>query len=124
MIQFFIPFLQEKQQRMEKQRQTSEFRRTTTAQDRCLLCFNSPARKKELTLSIAHTTYLALPPRGILAPGHCIIVPAEHVPSTRQTDEATWTEIRNFKKCLLRMAMAQVRLFFSSAIIRFLSLAF
>ncbi len=41
-------------------------------------------------------------------PGHCLIVPAEHVASTRQVDEHVWTEIRNFKKCLLQMFMAQV----------------
>ena len=40
-------------------------------------------------------------------PGHCMIVPAEHVASTRQVDEHVWTEIRNFKKCLLQMFMAQ-----------------
>ena len=46
--------------------------------------------------------------RGRLVPGHCLIVPAEHVASTRQVDEHIWTEIRNFKKCLLQMFMAQV----------------
>ena len=47
--------------------------------------------------------------RGSLGEGHCLIVPSEHVASTRQVDEAVWTELRNFKKCLLQMAMAQVR---------------
>lgn len=47
--------------------------------------------------------------RGRLVPGHCLIVPAEHIASTRQVDEHVWTEIRNFKKCLLQMFMAQVR---------------
>jgi hypothetical protein len=41
-------------------------------------------------------------------PGHCLIAPLDHVPSTRQADEHVWTEIRNFKKCLLQMFMAQV----------------
>ncbi len=41
-------------------------------------------------------------------PGHCLIVPVEHVASARQVDEHVWTEIRNFKKCLLQMFMAQV----------------
>lgn len=47
--------------------------------------------------------------RGRLAEGHCVIVPADHVSSSRQVDEAVWTELRNFKKCLLQMFMAQVR---------------
>ncbi len=41
-------------------------------------------------------------------PGHCLIAPLDHVSSTRQADEHVWTEIRNFKKCLLQMFMAQV----------------
>lgn len=48
--------------------------------------------------------------RGRLVPGHSVIVPTEHVASSRQVDEQVWTEIRNFKKCLLQMHMAQVRL--------------
>eukprot|EP00878_Enallax_costatus_P025200 GHUV01026934.1.p1 GENE.GHUV01026934.1~~GHUV01026934.1.p1 ORF type:complete len:185 (+),score=60.94 GHUV01026934.1:1165-1719(+) len=32
-------------------------------------------------------------------------MPAEHVASTRQVDDNTWTEIRNFQKCLIRMFM-------------------
>ncbi len=35
-------------------------------------------------------------------------MPTEHVASTRQVDEHIWTELRNFKKCLLQMHMAQV----------------
>lgn len=47
--------------------------------------------------------------RGSLAVGHVCIVPAEHVASARRTDEAVWTELRNFKKSLLQMFMQQVR---------------
>lgn len=47
--------------------------------------------------------------RGSLADGHVCIVPAEHVASGRRTDEAVWTELRNFKKSLLQMFMQQVR---------------
>jgi len=36
-------------------------------------------------------------------------VPADHVPSCRAVDEDVWTELRNFKKCLLQMFMAQAR---------------
>ena len=34
--------------------------------------------------------------------------PTEHVPSSRQADEAVWTEMRNFKKCLIQMFMKEV----------------
>ena len=41
-------------------------------------------------------------------PGHCLIVLSDHVASAWQADEHVWTEMRNFKKCLLQMFMAQV----------------
>lgn len=91
----------------EKQRQIREYTKFQSALDRCTLCFTSKLRQKHLTLAIGTVAYLALPSRGRLVPGHCQIVPAEHVASTRSTDESTWTEIRNFKKCLLQMFTAQ-----------------
>jgi len=48
-------------------------------------------------------TYLALPAMGSLTEGHCLIVPCTHVNSTLLADEDVWTEMRNFKKCLIRM---------------------
>ena len=40
-------------------------------------------------------------------PGHCLIAPIAHVVSSRAADEDVWDEIRNFKKCLVRMFGAQ-----------------
>ena len=34
-------------------------------------------------------------------------MPADHMPSCRQVDEDVWTELRNFKKCLIQMFMAE-----------------
>jgi len=48
--------------------------------------------------------------RGCLVPGHCLIIPMEHVASCRMADEAVWTEMRNFKKCLVQMYAEQARL--------------
>ena len=67
-----------------------------------------PRRPQHLTLSVATATYLLLPPRGRLAPGHCCICPSEHVASMRQLDEHVWTEVRNFQKCLVQMFAAKV----------------
>ena len=77
-------------------------------QDSCRLCFASPHRARHLAIAIGQGSYLALPARGRLVPGHCVLVPAEHVASARQVDEAVWTELRNFKKCLIQMYMKQV----------------
>ena len=54
--------------------------------------------------------------RGRLVEGHSIIVPTEHVASSRQVDDHIWTELRNFKKCVLQMHMAQVLSCFASVL--------
>ena len=41
--------------------------------------------------------------------GHTLIIPSEHATSSRTVDEATWTEMRNFKKSLILMFRAQVQ---------------
>ena len=42
-------------------------------------------------------------------PGHCLIVPMDHVATCRLADEQVWTEMRNFKKCLVQMYAAEAR---------------
>eukprot|EP00887_Chlorella_sp_A99_P005045 scaffold4.g5045.t1 len=91
----------------EKQRQIADFRRMNSALEQCSHCFNSGNRPKQLTIAIGTAAYLALPARGRLVPGHCCIIPADHLPSSRQADETVWTEMRNFKKCLIQMFMKQ-----------------
>ncbi|KAK9802677.1 hypothetical protein WJX73_004828 [Symbiochloris irregularis] len=100
---------QAKAAKRERSAQVADAKRMTSALDRCQLCFSSAARRKHLTLAIGQSAYLALPSRGSLAEGHCLIVPSEHVASARQVDEAVWAELRNFKKALLQMAMSQGR---------------
>jgi hypothetical protein len=107
----------EKEAAREKQRQIREYQKHSSALEACRLCFGSAARPRQLTLAIGQSTYLALPARGRLVPGHCVIVPADHVASTRQVDEQVWTELRNFKKCLIQMFMKQGQevIFFETA---------
>ncbi|GAB4814505.1 hypothetical protein N2152v2_001551 [Parachlorella kessleri] len=96
-----------KQAAREKQRQIRDYKRLSSALDQCTRCFASASRPKHLTVAIGQGAYLALPERGRLVPGHCCIIPTEHVASSRQVDEAVWTELRNFKKCLIQMFMQQ-----------------
>lgn len=102
----------------EKQRQIKEYKRYNSAVDQCRLCFASSNRPRHLAIAIGQSSYLALPARGRLVPGHCLIVPAEHTPSTRQVDEQVWSELRNFKKCLIQMFMKQGQevIFFETAL--------
>lgn len=93
----------------DRARQVGDFRRQEGALARCERCFTGGARPRHLTLAIGQRTYLALPPRGRLVPGHCQILPMDHVASARRLDEDAWTEVRNFKKCLIQMNIPQVR---------------
>lgn len=79
------------------------YNRIQTQTERCQLCFDNVNRPKHLTMAIANFTYLTLPPRRPLVNGHCYIVPMQHEGATRNVDDDTWEELRNFKKCLVRM---------------------
>lgn len=99
---------EEQQQRAQK-RAVNDARRMNSVLDHCSLCFASSLRDKALTLSIARHTYMALPARGVLADGHVIIAPVEHVPSFRAADEDVYEELKNYQKCLIQMFAEQVR---------------
>ncbi|KAK7280354.1 hypothetical protein RJT34_25417 [Clitoria ternatea] len=86
------------------QKKTNRF---LTQQERCLFCLENPKRPMHLVVSIANFTYLMLPQWQPLVPGHCCILPIQHESATRTVDDNVWTEIRNFKKCLIMMFAKQ-----------------
>lgn len=45
-------------------------------------------------ISLGTQTYLALPNVQELVPGHCQIVPLQHLTSTLECDNDAWDEIR------------------------------
>ncbi|PNX92720.1 cwf19-like protein 2-like, partial [Trifolium pratense] len=49
--------------------------RFLTQKERCLFCLENPNRPMHLVVSIANFTYLMLPQRQPLVPGHCCILP-------------------------------------------------
>ncbi|KAK7390931.1 hypothetical protein VNO78_19143 [Psophocarpus tetragonolobus] len=86
------------------QKKTSRF---LTQQERCHFCLENPNRPMHLVVSIANFTYLMLPQWQPVVPGHCCILPIQHESATRTVDDNVWTEIRNFKKCLIMMFAKQ-----------------
>ncbi|KAG5074890.1 hypothetical protein JHK84_056121 [Glycine max] len=86
------------------QKKTNRF---LTQQERCLFCLENPNRPMHLVVSIANFTYLMLPKWQPVVPGHCCILPIQHESATRTVDDNVWTEIRNFKKCLIMMFAKQ-----------------
>jgi hypothetical protein len=71
----------------------------------CCLCLDSGAAKQHshLTLSLGELTYLALPARGSLCEGHCLIVPVQHTAALRSADENVLDEVARFRAGLAEM---------------------
>ncbi|KAF9358682.1 hypothetical protein BGX26_001181 [Mortierella sp. AD094] len=87
-----------------------DYRKTQSAPDNCPMCFkdyegcNPPQMP---VLSMGNRVYLGLPLYKEFLPGHCMIVPMQHVTSALECDDDGWDEFRNFMKCLIQMNAAQ-----------------
>lgn len=97
-----------------------DYKRTQEALERCRFCYHDSQPPQCAMISLATQTYLALPLVQELVPGHCLIVPLQHVTSMLECDDDVWDEVRvrdktclhsarmlnlkqNFQKCLIRM---------------------
>jgi hypothetical protein len=96
-----------KQQARAKEQAVRDFKRTQALHNKCAFCLDTPNKPKHLHVAYGNLAYLMLPPQGRLVPGHCVIAPIAHAQSSRVVDEDVWEEIRNFKKCLVRMFAQQ-----------------
>lgn len=62
--------------------------------ERCKFCYHDDKPPQLAMISLAATCYLALPNVHELTPGHCMIVPLQHVTSMLECDDDVWTEVR------------------------------
>ena len=50
---------------------------------------------------------MAVPARGALTDGHCLLIPVRHSISCVGLDEDVWDELQMFMKCLVQMWAAE-----------------
>ncbi|KAI9190141.1 hypothetical protein H9P43_001574 [Blastocladiella emersonii ATCC 22665] len=83
-----------------------DFLRQNKALQKCQFCFRDGKLPEMPTIvSIGVAACLMLVPYHSVAT--CMIVPMEHMVSTLEGDDAFWSEVRNFMKCLIQMYGAQ-----------------
>ncbi|KAL8573036.1 hypothetical protein ACOMHN_010466 [Nucella lapillus] len=89
----------------ERSKAIFEHRKVSAAMEKCQLCFNNIP--KHLLIAIGSKVCLSLPAHRSLTPGHCLIVPMQHVSAATALDEDVWQEIQTFRKHLVQMFVAQ-----------------
>ncbi|KTW26996.1 hypothetical protein T552_02487 [Pneumocystis carinii B80] len=82
----------------------SDIQRTQKIIDTCPLCHQDSSPPIAPVISMGTCVYLSLPSPPELAKYHALIVPLHHRINTLECDDNEWDEIRNFMKCLIRMA--------------------
>ncbi|TPX64624.1 hypothetical protein SpCBS45565_g05766 [Spizellomyces sp. 'palustris'] len=81
----------------------NDYQKHEKAVSKCSYCFQEGKKPRVPIVALGTKAYLALPEVVDMVPGHCIIVPLDHVLSSLECDDDTWTEIRNFQKALTAM---------------------
>lgn len=97
------------QQQKDKQRAMAAQRRHDHATASCSLCFDSPASKRHLIISLGEYSYLGLPPGGGRLPGQLRIVPLPHISALTEADEEVYEEVNRFKGALHALYSSQGR---------------
>ncbi|KAG4302841.1 hypothetical protein PCK1_000784 [Pneumocystis canis] len=82
----------------------TDLQRTQKILDTCPLCYQDSSPPLAPVISMGTRVYLSLPSPPELAKYHSLIVPIHHRVNTLECDDDEWDEIRNFMKCLIRMA--------------------
>lgn len=105
---------QDERNRSRAIRQHQDMQRTL---DTCDKCFDSERMERQLIVSMGTRVYLSLPWHEPLQPGHCLIVPQQHVSCATQLDEDVWQEVVDYQKALWRMFQSRQQdvIFFETA---------
>ncbi|CAE6373246.1 unnamed protein product [Rhizoctonia solani] len=91
---------------MKRQFAIQDYARTQKALASCVYCPGNDkdemAPPRAGVIAMGTRVYLAVTPNEELVPGHCHIVPLQHMLSMLEGDDDVWDEVKNFMKCLMR----------------------
>ncbi|CAE6452803.1 unnamed protein product [Rhizoctonia solani] len=91
---------------MKRQFAIQDYARTQKALASCVYCPGNDkdemAPPRAGVIAMGTRAYLAVTPNEELVPGHCHIVPLQHMLSMLEGDDDVWDEVKNFMKCLMR----------------------
>ena len=72
----------------------TEYQKTQSADANCWYCLQEGRTPQVPVIAVANKTYLALPATIQMVPGHCLIIPAQHVLTSLECEDDVWDEIR------------------------------
>ncbi|KAB5590566.1 Complexed with Cdc5 protein cwf19 [Ceratobasidium theobromae] len=91
---------------MKRQFAIQDYARTQKVLASCVYCPGNSndemAPPRAGVIAMGTRVYLAVTPNEELVPGHCHIVPLQHMLSSLEGDDDVWDEVKNFMKCLMR----------------------
>lgn len=87
----------------KRQKAINDYKKHSHVQDSCPFCITDGRQPEVPVIATSRHMYLALPKTVPLVPGHCLIVPLEHLETTVDCEDDEWVEIRNFMKTIMRM---------------------
>jgi len=90
---------------MKRQFAINDYAKTRKALATCSFCYGEDdSPPKAPVIAMGTKAYLSCTLFEELVDGHCLIVPIQHHLSMLEADDDVWDEIKNFMKCLIRMA--------------------
>eukprot|EP00123_Amoebidium_parasiticum_P001421 comp12500_c0_seq1/m.7457 comp12500_c0_seq1/g.7457 ORF comp12500_c0_seq1/g.7457 comp12500_c0_seq1/m.7457 type:complete len:626 (-) comp12500_c0_seq1:152-2029(-) len=92
----------------EMKRRKTEQRAKAESSPDCWFCLSSPQVEKHLVVTVGTEMYLALA-KGPLVDEHVLLLPINHVPSSRDLGPSALAELERFKKALVSYFASQGR---------------
>ncbi|KAL0133790.1 hypothetical protein PUN28_001038 [Cardiocondyla obscurior] len=99
--------LEARQDKLDRIQAIKEHKDLSKSMDNCLWCLDSKNMLKHLIVTMDCAISLSLPACASLSTGHCILTPVQHVACQLQLDEDVWNRLKELKRTLTKMFMAE-----------------